>query len=79
MITAELHNWFKEYITPDALILWGNVYDDTRHRWPDGTHIHTSRVTNGIFKKGDIIETLNSTYLLGDPHETISEAKDYNF
>jgi len=31
----------------------------------DGTPIHTSAIKNRSLKEGDVVETVNSTYLLG--------------
>lgn len=64
-ITGTLENWHKDLHYP---VIWGNVYDDTRERFYDGAHIHTSAIP-GIkgmdLKEGDVVKTLNSTYKLG--------------
>lgn len=45
-------------------VFHGNVYDNPR--FYDGTFIHTSTVTTeGPYKEGDLITTLNSVYRLG--------------
>lgn len=71
-ITGRLENWYYDKFFH---CIWGNIIDDVRGRFTDGTRIHTSHIVS--FKrsdekinsliKGDIIETLNSTYELGEP------------
>lgn len=68
-ITGRLEDWYV-----DGPVIWGSIYEDVRERWPDGTHIHTSNVCIGDIKEGGVIETLNSTYLLGRQR---SEPKPY--
>ena len=70
-ITGTLENW-----TYDQLynVVWGNVYNDIHNRFPDGGWIHTSdipgqRNNQKVFKEGDIVKTLNSSYKLGKPHQ----------
>ena len=68
--TGRLENW--QYSKTNNII-YGEIYDDVRGRWVDGTPIHTSNIPNGRrgvdFKEGEIIYTLNSTYLLGKEDE----------
>lgn len=69
-ITAELRRW--RYL-PKSKILWGNVFNDTRERFLDGSLIHTSTVIE-IFshpsRKGyKVARTLNSYYLLNEEEE----------
>jgi hypothetical protein len=62
-ITGRLENW-----VPQFNILWGHVHDDVRKRFEDGTWIHTSSIFNvnlKDLKEGDVVQTLNSSYLLG--------------
>ena len=65
--TARLENWIKD---ANFNIIWGNIYDDSKKRWVDGTPMHTSFI-EGLGemspKEGDIITTLNSKYILGKP------------
>lgn len=62
--TGRLENWHYDKVW---LVFWGDLYDDVHSRWTDGTHIHTSHCPSPDAKKGDIVKTLNSTYLLGEP------------
>lgn len=52
-------------------VVWGDIYGDTKGRFPEGTWIHTSRIVEPqdltTLKEGMIVETLNSKYLLGQP------------
>lgn len=67
-VTGKLCNWFKQEITAGTHIIWGNIEDDIYERFPDGTLIHTSEIDTKKYStssEGDIITTLNSTYLLG--------------
>lgn len=64
-ITGRLEGWFLDSANN---ILWGGLHDDIRKRWQDGQHIHTSDLKSSNpagFKEGDIVETRNSSYLLG--------------
>lgn len=67
-LTGRLENWSKD---SSFNILWGNIYDDQMERWEDGQIIHTSDI-KGLqkldLKEGDIVQTLNSRYLLGKPY-----------
>lgn len=69
VVTATLEQWY-----PDKYyrILWGNIKDDVRSRWADGTKIHTSFIPDTdlrTLKEGDLVVTLNSVYLLGGRYE----------
>lgn len=66
-VTGILRNW----VWDKRGIYWGNVYNDINGRFRDGTWIHTSLVEeyNPDAKRGDLITTLNSVYLLGNPKE----------
>lgn len=70
-ITGRLEDWFY-----DGVMVWGNLYEDTKQRWYDGVHIHTSAVlTDRMYiKEGEVIQTRNSRYLLGKP----LESKEFN-
>jgi len=70
-ITGRLEGWIYD---ADYNVLWGFIYDDTRKRFRDGEYIHTSGIPRGKrieFKEGMIVDTLNSSYLLGNPSETV--------
>lgn len=47
----------------DAFVICGNLYNDTRNRFPNGTYIHTSRLCDVDFVNG-VAKTKNSTYNL---------------
>lgn len=65
-LTGRIENWYVDvYGFP---VLWGDVYEDTKGRFKDGTHIHTSQITEkqvGELTEGYVLVTLNSVYLLG--------------
>lgn len=69
LLTGRLENWV---IDDYNCIIWGDIYDDIALRWCDAQPIHTSFI-KGLkdmnLKEGDIVTTLNSTYLLGKPME----------
>lgn len=62
--TARLENW--EY-DKGWYVFKGYIFDDVHMRFPNGSYIHTSHCVEPDAKEGDIIHTLNSTYLLGKP------------
>ena len=57
-----LDNWY-----PFGYGIAGEIYDDKDKRFDDGTTIRTSTVQGDMtnLKEGDVIQTLNSRYLLG--------------
>ena len=57
--TAKLSNVIIMTKDGTPVIAGGNIEQDTRHRWVDGTRIHTSNIIN---IDGNIITTLNSVY-----------------
>lgn len=63
MSTARLENWslFGEGA------LYGDIYEDKKHRWPDGHNIKVSRLTpkDQTLVEGNVVHTVNSSYLLG--------------
>ena len=67
-VTATLEHWWHE---PDMFnVIWGHIHNDVHHRWIEGTLIHTSTLKHPkaqVHKEGDVIQTRNSTYLLGKP------------
>lgn len=63
-VTGRLENWHYDPYGRD--ILWGKIFGDKYGRWADGQLIHTSSINECRgFKEGDIVKTLNSSYLLG--------------
>lgn len=65
-VTGRLENWWYDSLNH---VMWGNIYDDTRQRWWEGAHIHTSNLRHPKdtqWEKGMIINTLNSNYILGE-------------
>jgi len=66
VVTGRLEGWVWD---DRHLVIWGFIFGDTRKRFSDGTWIHTSLIEKK-FKdatEGDVVETLNSKYLLGKP------------
>lgn len=47
----------------NSVVVVGEIYNDSKNRFADGTSIHTSKLTHCDFEKG-VVETLNSTYNL---------------
>jgi hypothetical protein len=45
-------------------VAYGNVFNNPR--FEDGTYVHTSTIQS---RDGNVIKTLNSTYVLGKPDE----------
>jgi hypothetical protein len=68
-ITGRLENWKVAVRTPDGYTLFGALYEDKEHRFPDGVQVHTSLVHDKLKdpRSGDVVETKNSTYVLGSP------------
>lgn len=62
---AKLDNWSVQRITGSLVIIWGDVENDLLDRFGDGERIHTSAVKSREFKEGDVVKTLNNSYLLG--------------
>jgi len=62
-ITGRIEGWF---ITGT----WfnGYLFKDINKRWREGQFFHSSSVEGDLskYKEGDIIKTMNSTYLLGE-------------
>jgi hypothetical protein len=58
-----------EQWTFDGYQLHGDVYGHPR--FPDGTYVHTSAVVGEPVerKEGDLVETLNTVYVLGTPFD----------
>lgn len=64
-VTGKLDEWYSEEVWGDYMIVWGRVYGDTKKRFRDGFRIHTSYFPKRELKEGDVIQTKNSTYVLG--------------
>lgn len=67
-VTAILDDWIVDPF--GRSVIWGRVRDDKAGRFRDGTDIRTSRIDLDAvgfraLKEGDIVKTLNSSYLLG--------------
>lgn len=62
MKTNYLKNWIVVAI-PQGMVISGEIYNDIKKRFEDGTVIHTSRVLKADFVNG-VVETLNSVYHL---------------
>lgn len=64
-ITGHIEQWYKD---PYFKIIWGNVENDIRGRFADGTFFRTSIIVEEITDEDGIlraIRTLNSFYTLG--------------
>lgn len=73
-----LENWsigcaeLDPYRAPESQkkVLYGQIYDDEKERWNDGTNIRTSTIVE-LDIKNNSAKTLNTKYILGEP------SKDY--
>uniref|UniRef100_A0AB74ULT3 Uncharacterized protein n=1 Tax=Caulobacter phage BL57 TaxID=3348355 RepID=A0AB74ULT3_9VIRU len=81
---ACLTNWVlglsrtQAVVTPDGLVpahvVVGEVLEDRKGRYPNGRLIHTSALLTpkeGI-QAGEVVQTLNSRYLLGRPADLMT-------
>ena len=57
-----LKNWELKRVG-DAVVAWGEIYNDVAGRFKDGTYIHTSRIVVADLERG-LIQTKNSVYKL---------------
>ena len=62
MKTNYLKNWIVVGI-PQGMVIEGEIYNDIKKRFEDGTVIHTSIVLKADFVNG-VVETRNSVYHL---------------
>lgn len=62
MKTNYLKNWIVVAI-PQGMVIEGEIYNDIKKRFEDGTVIHTSIVLKADFVNG-LVETRNSVYHL---------------
>lgn len=63
---GRLENWVVDPFGRN--VIWGEIFGDTKKRFEDGAWIHTSSIDPDFInkaKEGDIVVTLNSSYLLG--------------
>lgn len=80
--TARIEDWVERHVAVGIYII-GHIYDDAKGRWEDGTLFITSAVCDenrvrkllGHSKEGDVVRTLNSTYLLGRKYNVQDENK----
>lgn len=63
METNYLKNWYIVTIRGRKIVVCGDIFRDIKGRFPDGTHIQTSRVLKVDFVNG-VVETRNSVYHL---------------
>lgn len=63
-----LENWAVSG-TQDNLRIWGNIFEDEKNRFTDGTFVRTSSIKSKLkdIKEGFVVETRNSKYILGKP------------
>jgi hypothetical protein len=73
--TGRLENWFLSE-RAHGTVLVGDVYDDIKDRFVDGTWIHTSKLEEGyVLGEGELVKTMFSSYLLGkemDGHDEVN-------
>jgi hypothetical protein len=73
VITGRLEEWeATSIIDNNEYLIWGLVYDDIHGRFKEGGLIHTSGIKESDhlrsgLKKGEVVRTRNSLYLLGEP------------
>lgn len=58
-----LKNWYITQMSDKRVVVCGDIYNDIKGRFADGTQIHTSRVLKADFVNG-VVETKNSVYHL---------------
>ena len=63
MIPNLLKNWSVVPCVDGSIVVYGEIYNDTKNRFFDGSRIRTSRVQSIDFVAG-VVKTLNSTYNL---------------
>ena len=65
-ITGRLENWVLAPWGEDSVV-WGNLYDDSKERFSDGTFIHTSSVESIVLIENvKYVQTRYSRYALGE-------------
>ena len=69
-VTGTLEEWVYD---KGRNVLVGRIYNDTEKRWPDGYWVYTSGIVRpDELKQGDVVETMNSYYLLGAEGQTLA-------
>lgn len=63
MQTNYLKNWYVTQHSDKRVVICGDIYNDIKGRFADGTPIQTSRVLKADFVNG-VVETKNSVYHL---------------
>lgn len=63
---AVLSNWKRFQVSGKEFVLCGIVENDNKDRFNDLAVIKTSPIKNRPVKQGDIVQTRNSKYLLGE-------------
>jgi hypothetical protein len=58
-----LKKWYILKMSNNAVVICGNIYNDIKGRFSNGTEIQTSRVLKADFVNG-VVETKNSVYHL---------------
>ena len=68
LLTGTLVDWYTDPMGRD--ILWGWIEGDAKGRFDHTTRVHTSSIPDfrTDYVEGDVIETMNSVYLLGKPY-----------
>jgi len=74
---SRLENWWIQDVH-DGQVAYGNIYDDERYNpttteYQDGHRIITSLIQE-IAEDFSYVQTMNTKYLLGRPHENCAEA-----
>ena len=67
LLTGTLEGWAIDTFGRD--ILWGYIVGDVKGRFASTTRVHTSSIPDfkDSYVEGDVVETLNSVYVLGKP------------
>ena len=74
---ATLKNWRKHVCMANgAFVIWGQVYNDRKLRFPDGDYIHTAEVSQVI---GNRVVTKNGTVYNLEGESTGPEVNPWNF
>ena len=63
METNYLKNWYITQRSDKRVVIVGDIYNDIKGRFADGTQKQTSRVLKAYFVNG-VVETKNSVYHL---------------
>ena len=73
-LTGRIEDWTVIHYGDDKYSISGKIFNDIHERWPDGTVITTSGIKEGDFPRGNlkpevIVDTRNSTYILGNERD----------